>query len=266
MRLRGKIAVVSGGAQNIGLAIARRLAAEGAAVVVGDLHPPPQEEGVLFCRADVCDQASCAALMDFAAQQCGGEKGGAGEGGVGTGEGVGVDILVCAAGIAVEKKALETTLSEWEQVMRVNAAGVFLCARAALPHMRARGGGAMVFIGSIEGLAANPTHAAYAASKAAVHALARAVARDHGADGVRCNAVAPGWIQTPFNDNLLAQYPDPQAAEEAVRKMHPLGRMGTPEDVAALVLWLAGSDSEFVNGQTFAVDGGRTAQLPVPAL
>ena len=262
MSLRGKIAVVSGGAQNIGLAIARRLAAQGATVVVGDLNPPPEGEDILFCRADVCDQESCAALMDFATQQRGGEKGGAGEGGVG----VGVDILVCAAGIAVEKKALETTLSEWEQVMRVNAAGVFLCARAALPHMRARGGGAMVFIGSIEGLAANPTHAAYAASKAAVHALARAVARDHGADGVRCNAVAPGWIQTPFNDNLLAQYPDPQAAEEAVRKMHPLGRMGTPEDVAALVLWLAGRDSEFVNGQTFAVDGGRTAQLPVPAL
>ena len=263
MRLRGKVAVVSGGAQNIGLAIARRLAAEGATVVVGDLNPPPQGEGVLFCRADVCDQASCAALMDFAAQQCGGEKGGAG---AGAGVGAGVDILVCAAGIAVEKKALETTLSEWEQVMRVNAAGVFLCARAALPHMRARGGGAMVFIGSIEGLAANPTHAAYAASKAAVHALARAVARDHGADGVRCNAAAPGWIQTPFNDNLLAQYPDPQAAEEAVRRMHPLGRMGTAEDVAALVLWLAGPDSEFVNGQTFAVDGGRTAQLPAPAL
>ena len=253
MSLRGKIAVVSGGAQNIGLAIARRLAAQGATVVVGDLNPPPEGEDILFCRADVCDQESCAALMNFAAQQCGGEKGGAGEGGGGAGDGgvekggvgvggvgVGVDILVCAAGIAVEKKALETTLSEWEQVMRVNAAGVFLCARAALPHMRARGGGAMVFIGSIEGLAANPTHAAYAASKAAVHALARAVARDHGADGVRCNAVAPGWIQTPFNDNLLAQYPDPQAAEEAVRKMHPLGRMGTPEDVAALVLWLAG--------------------------
>lgn len=253
MGLRGTVAVVSGGAQNIGLAIARRLSAEGAKVVVGDLNPPPEGEGLLHCRADVCDEASCAALMDFAAKQCEDEKGGVG-------------VLICAAGIAVETKALDTTLHDWERVMRVNATGVFLCARAALPHMKKRGGGVMVFIGSIEGLAANPMHAAYASSKAAAHALARAVARDHGGDGIRCNAVAPGWIQTPFNDNLLAQYPDPQAAEDAVRKMHPLGRMGTPEDVAALAAWLAGPDSAFVNGQTFAVDGGRTAQLPSPAL
>ena len=246
MHLAGKVAVVSGGAQNIGLAIARRLAAEGAAVVVGDLRAPPEE--FRHFRADVCDEDSCAALAAFAERECGG-----------------VDILVCAAGIAAEKKALETTLSEWEQVMRVNATGVFLCAKAALGPMRRRGGGAMVFIGSIEGLAANPSHAAYAASKSAVHALARAVARDHGADRIRCNAVAPGWIQTPFNDNLLAQYPDPEAAAESVRKLHPLGRTGTPEDVAALTAWLVGGDSEFVNGQTFAVDGGRTAQLPTPS-
>ena len=217
--------------------------------MTGDLRAPPPSAGLRHFRADVCDPDSCAALMDFAERECGG-----------------VDILVCAAGIAVEKKALETTLSEWERVMRVNATGVFLCAKAALAPMRRRGGGAMVFIGSIEGLAANPSHAAYAASKAAAHALARAVARDHGADGIRCNAVAPGWIQTPFNDNLLAQYPDPRAAAAAVRALHPLGRMGAPEDVAALTAWLAGGDSEFVNGQTFAVDGGRTAQLPIPAL
>ena len=249
MRLCGKVAVVSGGAQNIGLAIARRLAAEGAQVVVGDLNPPPDSDGIAFCRADVCDESECAALMDFAAQRGGG-----------------VDILVCAAGVAVERKILETSSSEWERVMRVNATGIFLCAKAVLPHMRARGGGAMILIGSIEGLAANPMHGAYAASKAAAHALARAIARDHGADGIRCNAIAPGWIQTPFNDNLLAQYPDPQAAEDAVRAMHPLGRLGTPDDVAAMVAWLASSDSDFVNGQTLAVDGGRTAQLPSPGL
>ena len=249
MPLAGKVAVVTGGAQNIGLAIARRLSAEGAKVVCGDLNPPPEDAGILHCRADVCDEDSCAALMAFAAKQDGG----------------GLDILVCAAGIAVEKKALETSLPEWERVMRVNAAGVFLCAKAALPMMRLRGGGAMIFIGSIEGLAANPSHAAYAASKAAVHSLARSVARDHGTDGIRCNAIAPGWIQTPFNDNLLSQYPDPQAAAEAVRRLHPLGRMGTPEDVAAAVAWLAGPESEFVNGQTFSVDGGRASQLPTPS-
>ena len=256
MRLSGKVAVVSGGAQNIGLAIARRLAAEGAQVVVGDLNPPPpsEAEGVLFFRADVCDESDCENLMDFAAKQ-GGEKGKGG-----------MDILVCAAGVATERRTLETPLPEWERVMRVNAGGIFLCAKAALPHMRARGGGAMIFIGSIEGLAANPMHGAYAASKAAAHALARAIARDHGAEGIRCNAIAPGWIQTPFNDNLLAQYPDPRAVEEAVRAMHPLGRLGTPEDVAATAAWLASADSEFVNGQTLAVDGGRTAQLPSPGL
>lgn len=255
MRLRGKVAVVTGGAQNIGLAVARRLAADGATVVVGDLHAPPLEAeaaGILFCRADVCDESECAALMKFAAKQGGGEEG--------------VDILVCAAGIATEHPTLETPLADWERVLRVNATGIFLCAKAALPWMKRRGGGAMVFIGSIEGLAANPLHGAYAASKAAAHALARAVARDHGGDGIRCNAVAPGWIQTPFNDALLAKYPDPAAAAEAVRRLHPLGRLGTPEDVAATVAWLAGDDSEFINGQTLAVDGGRTARLPSPML
>ena len=253
MPLDGKVAVVTGGAQNIGLAIARRLSAEGATVVCGDLNAPPKDAGVLHFRADVCDESSCAALMKFAAEQCDNDND------------RGVDVLVCAAGVAVEKKALETSLSEWERVMQVNATGVFLCAKAALPLMRARGGGVMVFVGSIEGLAANPAHGAYAASKAAVHSLARSVARDHGGDGIRCNAVAPGWIRTPFNDGLLSQYPDPEAAAEAVRRMHPLGRVGTPEDVAGAVAWLAGGDSEFVNGQTFSVDGGRASQLPTPS-
>ena len=246
-RGRAGVAVVSGGAQNIGLAIARRLRDAGMRVVVGDLRPPP-DDSLLFCETDVCDEAQCVALTDFAERECGG-----------------VDALVCAAGIAVESRALETSAADWERTMAVNARGVFFCAKAALSAMRRRGGGAMVFVGSIEALAANPAHAAYAASKAAVHSLARNIARDHGADGIRCNAVAPGWIQTPFNDAMLAQYPDPQAAAEAVRKLHPLGRMGTPDDVASAVAWLAGNDSDFINGQVIAVDGGRTAILPTPS-
>lgn len=243
-----KTAVITGAAGAIGAAIARAFAGAGAQVIAADLQPPPEKE-MLFCRADVGDEESARALFAFAEEQCGG-----------------VDVLVNCAGVVLEKPLLQTSAEEWDKIMSVNARGVFLCAKHAAPLMQKRGGGAIVNIGSIEALGANPSHAAYAASKGAVHSLTRNLALELGAHNIRCNAVAPGWIDTPFNDNLLAQYPDPQAARAAVRKLHPLGRSGTPEDVAALVLWLAGDDAAFASGQVYVHDGGRTACLPLPPL
>jgi len=268
----GKTAVVTGAARGIGLAIARRFAAAAARVVVADLQPPPTPEssgdaGLVFHRTDVSDESQVRGLFDYAVDKFGG-----------------VDILVNNAGVAVEARLEDTAVADWERVFAVNARGVFLCAKHALRAMNQRGsrrgaergrGGAgqnraaettaaIINIGSIEARAANPLHAAYAASKGAVHSFTRSVALEYGARGIRCNAVAPGWIDTPFNDAFIARQPDPRGLRAALRGLHPLGRTGAPDDIADVVLWLASDAARFVTGQVVVVDGGRTAQLPLP--
>ena len=245
--LAGKIAVVTGAAGAIGRAIGRRFLRAGAKVIAADLRPP-QEEGMLFFRADVGREEQARALAAFAV------------------ENGGFDILVNCAGAAIEKSIEDTEVEEWERVMAVNARGVFLATKHAFAPMRAGGGGAIVNIGSIEARGANPLHAAYAASKGAAHSLTRNIASEGGAWNIRCNAVAPGWIDTPFNEELIARYPRPDEARAEIRALHPVGRIGTPDDVAALALWLASDEAAFVSGQIYVLDGGRTARLPLPRL
>jgi meso-butanediol dehydrogenase / (S,S)-butanediol dehydrogenase / diacetyl reductase len=121
-----------------------------------------------------------------------------------------------------------------------------------------------VNIGSIEGLGANPRHAAYCASKAGLHGLTRAIAIDHGAEGVRCNAVAPGWIDTDLNVAFVESTSDPERFRRDIGRIHPIGRTGKPAEVAALVAWLASEESSFVTGQVWTIDGGRMAKLSLP--
>jgi meso-butanediol dehydrogenase/(S,S)-butanediol dehydrogenase/diacetyl reductase len=135
--------------------------------------------------------------------------------------------------------------------------------RAALPHLR-QTRGFIVNVGSIEGRGTNPNHAAYSASKAGLHGLTRSVAVDHGAEGIRCNAVAPGWIETDLNAEMIGASGDEEIFRAGLERTLPVGRTGRPEEVAALVALLAAKESAFITGQVYAIDGGRTVQLNLP--
>jgi len=243
--LQDRSIVVTGGSSGIGAAIAARLVAEGAHVVVGS-RSEASVDGAVWVPTDVTDPAAVDALVAAAVDRHGG-----------------LDALVANAGVQVEKTIVETTDDEFDHVMEVNVRGVFLCCRAAVRHMRDHGGGAIVNVGSVAGDTADHGLAVYNASKGAVHALTRAIAIDHGRDGVRCNAVRPGWIATEMAEVVFNRADDPATMRAEAVARHPLGRLGSPEDVAAMVAWLVSDDAAFVSGSMFTVDGALTAQSPI---
>jgi 2-keto-3-deoxy-L-fuconate dehydrogenase len=229
----GRIAVVTGGGSGIGRAVAHRLAACGADVVIAN-RSESREVG-RFVRTDVADEDSVRALFEAVGPE--------------------VHVLVnCAGVLASTERTPEIALEDWEKAFAVNARGTFLCCKHALPRMRP--GAAIVNVASVAGIVGVPHRAAYSASKGAVIAFTRALAIDHVADGIRVNCVCPGTIDTPWIDRVVDELGE---SRDALVARQPLGRLGTPEEVAEAVAYLASDRAAFATGSKLVVDGGMTA-------
>ena len=250
MRLVGKVALVSGGARGMGATEARLFAQEGAKVIIGDvLESEGQQTAAaikasggeaLFVRLDVTSESNWQQVVETAVKQFGK-----------------LDILVNNAGISVKGRVEETTVEDWNRVMDINAKGVFLGTKAALPAMRRAGGGSIINISSQLGLVGvDNSSPQYQASKGAVRLLTKATAIQYAGEGIRVNSVHPGPIATPMTE---ARRADPDYYKLTVSRI-PLGRYGQPEDVAYGVLYLASDESSFVTGSELVIDGGWTAQ------
>jgi 3-oxoacyl-[acyl-carrier protein] reductase len=233
-RFSGRVALVTGGSSGIGAAVARRLHAEGARVASLDLHQTAPD-GVLALRGDVSDSGDVEEAVAMTRHELGH-----------------IDVLVCSAGVpGASLPTVAIPDDEWQRVMRVNADGVFYCNRAVIPDMVERGYGRIVNVASIAGKEGNPMAAAYSASKAAVIALTKAIGKDVARTGVIVNCVAPAVIDTPILEGITQEH-----VEYMVERI-PMGRIGEPDEVAALICWLASEECSFSTGATFDVSGGR---------
>ena len=242
-RFEDKVALVTGGRSGIGLAISRRLRDEGARVFTAQRSEDSEFESI---QADFLNPGDASRVIDELIIKAGT-----------------LDVLINNSGMMQESSIEEMSFDDWQRTLMLNLNAPFLLIKAALPYLR-KSKGNIVNIGSIEGLGSNPGHAAYCSSKAGLHALTRAIAVDHGNEGIRCNSVAPGWIDTELNNDFIESMDDPEDFRRDIGKIHPVGRTGSPAEVAALVAFLAAEESGFITGQVYTVDGGRMAKLSLP--
>ncbi|WP_419922874.1 SDR family NAD(P)-dependent oxidoreductase [Candidatus Poriferisodalis sp.] len=255
MLLENKIAIVTGAASGIGEASAHRFAAEGASVLAVDIRRERAESVAEAIRgaggeahsfgADVSLPDAVEQMVQAAVDRWGG-----------------LDVLFNNAGTLRPGTAVELEPKDWDLVMNVNVRSVYLGAKFAVPHMEARGGGSIINTASVSGLHGDGGSVVYAASKAAVINLTRALSTDHGPAGVRVNAICPGTIETPPVKRMMS---DPAVLERNIAA-HALRRLGQPDEIASAAVWLASDQSSFVSGEAIVVDGGLRAQSPLGRL
>ena len=241
MRMQSLRAAVTGAGSGIGLATVNLMVQEGASVAALDLAPPPAAEGVVPVVADVTDQNSLNQAAESVASALGG-----------------LDVLVCNAGISSVGSVEENDDDEWHRVLDVNVVGVVRTAKAFLPLLRQSDQAAIVNTASVVSSIGLPRRACYGASKGAVLALTLAMAADHLEDGIRVNCVCPGTVDTPWVARLLAATDDPDEARRGLIARQPIGRLGTAEEVAEAIVYLASPAAGYVTGTALAIDGGIT--------
>lgn len=254
LRLGGRIAVVTGAGSGIGRAVACGLSEEGSRVVVVDIDGTKAEDAAAEIRdkggdsrafvADVASPSAVGHLRDFVRATYGP-----------------LAILVNNAAVQVSKLIEDTTPEEWARQMAVNVGGVFLCSRAFLPDLRETKG-VIVNMSSVNGFFVEPACAGYCATKGAILAFTKAIAIDHGKEGIRVHAICPGYINAGLAEGYFDSQPDPVKAREEAGTLHALGRIGQPSEIARAAVFLASDDASFMTGSAMIVDGGFSAGLP----
>lgn len=249
MRLEDKAALITGAGSGIGRAMALLFAREGARILVADALLVGAAEtvalvtaagGTAFARqCDVTDGAQVKATVDACVERFGC-----------------IDILCNNAGVGSTQNVVDTSEDVWDRCFDVNVKGVFWGCKFAIPYMAARGKGSIVNTASVAGLVGLPNRLAYCASKGAVVTMTKALALDHVRQGIRVNCVCPGTVDSPWVQRLLAETDDPGAARQALQARQPMGRLGTPEEVALAALYLASDEASFATGSALVLDGG----------
>jgi NAD(P)-dependent dehydrogenase (short-subunit alcohol dehydrogenase family) len=254
MKLKDRVAVITGSGSGIGRASAIEFARDGASVVVADINLAGAQEtaerikqaggNAHAVETDVSNPESVRNLVRETLRVY--SK---------------VNVLFNNAAIQVNKTVEDTTVEEWNRELAVNVGGVFLCSKFFLPHLRATKG-SIVNMSSVNGFFVEPMCAGYCATKAAIIGLTKAMAIDHGKDGIRVNCICPGYIDAGLAEGYFQAQPDPAAARAAAGKLHALWRIGRPEEVGRVAVFLASDDASFVTGSAYVVDGGFGSGLP----